>query len=1090
MAFPGLDFLFDISQYPARWHCGHWAKSIGWTYITSDLLIFLAYTGIPVSILYYRTKLKATALELNYIFYLFASFIFLCGSTHLIDAIVFWYPIYNFATLIKLLTALVSLATLVVIITMLPLTLNFITEQIEAKSLKLELETLKAAEAQRALVTAEERNAKLMELDKLKSDFLANVTHELRTPLTLIMGPLENILHDINSIPEKHRENLLRMQRNSNRLYGLVNDVLDFFKLEAGKVNVQKHLVDLNKQIDQIVFDAQGLAHDRKLSLTFSSCPELPVMLLDRKMIDKITMNLIGNAIKFTPEGGEIKVSLQKKEGNAQLMVKDSGIGIPETEIEHLFERFYQVDATHTRAYEGTGIGLALVSQFVQLLNGSISLESKQGEGTTFYIELPIEEAGLTGNEVLQNPENKTANEITSRLKTQHSKTEDIVLIDEAVNINEEKPYILVADDNEDMQGYIASLLMPSYKIIQVKDGQAALEAVRKYKPHLVLSDVMMPVMDGYEFTKTIKSDPEFRHIPVILITAKTSDQSASWSIDIGADDYLTKPFSPAELMARTASALRSYNAFNEVALLQSKLQKEKEIIQSVMAEGLCVFDNEWKIVYLNRTAEALLNCNSQKLIGKFWSDAFNLYEHYDLSKPIDLPLLEKTIMNEEVYNQDRAAISRIKVSTPIAFSISALPLNRDQKFNGAVLLFRDIKKQLQYEISLKDALKVAQASNAAKTSFLANMSHEIRTPLNGIMGMLQLLLATKLDEKQSQFVEKSYSASESLLKILGDILDYSKIDSYQMSLESVVFDFRKEINTCIEVLNPLLVKKNTKIAVNIDDELPSSIIGDPIRIKQIFTNLIGNAIKFTPEEGKISVNVVLAEMKDGFIKVDCAVSDNGIGIPLTSQATIFEMFSQADDSITRKYGGTGLGLAITKRLVELMGGQIEVISREGEGAIFKFDLKLWADKDTFIKDVSESIVQHDEMPQFPVDVLIVEDNELNQTVTFNMMKSLGCNQIDIASSGELALKAIKEKDYQLILMDCHMPGMDGLTATKKIRELEQQNKTEKKIIIALTANALAGMEERCLEAGMDAYVSKPLKFEYLTQILQKYLPS
>lgn len=688
MTLPALDFLFDISQYPARWHCGHWARSVGWTYITSDLLIFLAYVGIPISILYYRTKLKTTELELNYIFYLFAAFIFFCGSTHLIDAIVFWYPIYNFATLIKLATAIISLATLVVIITKLPLTLNFISEQLEAKGLKLELETIKAKEAQNALALAEERNNKLTELDKLKSDFLANVTHELRTPLTLIMGPLENILSDLDSITPQHRDNLLRMQRNTHRLYNLVNDVLDFSKLEAGKMSVQKHLIDLNKQIEQLVFDAKGLAIERKLNLTFSPCADLPLMLIDRKILDKITMNLISNALKFTPEGGEIKVSLQKSTNIVQLVVKDTGIGIPEDKIGDLFQRFYQVDGSCTRAYEGTGIGLALVNQFVQLLNGHVTVASQEGKGTTFTIGLPIEEACLSENEDKLNAPSTIKTD--PQLNISGSKLETCSDADNIAG----KPLILIADDNEDMQAYMFSLLEPSYNIIQATDGEAALAAAKKYKPFVILSDVMMPIMDGYELTKEIKADASLKHIPVILITAKTSDQSETWSVDIGADDCLTKPFSPADLLARTASALRR----------------------------------------------------------------------------------------------------------------------------------------------------------------------------------------------------------------------------------------------------------------------------------------------------------------------------------------------------------------------------------------------------------SKNRISQSETPYFPIDVLIVEDNELNQTVTYNLMKSFGCKQIDIANSGELALNAIEQKNYQLILMDCHMPGMDGLTAARKIRQLEEQNKLEKKIIIALTANALVGMEERFLEAGVDAYVPKPVKFECLAKILQEHL--
>jgi signal transduction histidine kinase len=564
MLSDGINFLFDASQYPARWQCGHWLPLVGWTHILSDSLIFLSYTAIPISILYYQNKLKAKAIEFNYIFYLFASFIFFCGATHLIEVIIFWDPIYNFAGLIKLITGIISACTFVVIATKLPSTLKFINEKHDLNDMKQKLDKIKAEEAQHALDLAEKQNAKLREIDKLKSDFLATISHELRTPLTLIMGPLEMILSEPSSLSDEHKENLQRMQRNALRLYMLVNDVLDFSKLESGKFTVHEDVVDLNNQVNQIVLDAQGLAKERKITLDYTACENLAPILLDNKMVDKVIMNLISNALKFTPEGGQVKVQLQKDINFVKLIVQDTGIGIPKSHMKHLFERFHQVDTSSNRAYEGSGIGLALVKQFTALLNGKIDVQSEEKKGTTFTVTLPIRHiSDQKANQSLETPV-KPINTSLSLLCTENVETK--------TEVTGKFPLVLIVDDNDDMRSYIVSLLKNSYEIITAKNGKEALDAIYKYQPQVILTDIMMPIMDGYEFTKTAKADPSIKHIPIIMITAKTGDEHITSGLKIGANDFLSKPFSADELLARTGAALRTYQNFLKLKELNQQM--------------------------------------------------------------------------------------------------------------------------------------------------------------------------------------------------------------------------------------------------------------------------------------------------------------------------------------------------------------------------------------------------------------------------------------------------------------------------------------------------------------------------------------
>ncbi|HET9843793.1 MAG TPA: ATP-binding protein, partial [Gammaproteobacteria bacterium] len=383
-------------------------------------------------------------------------------------------------------------------------------------------------------------------------------------------------------------------------------------------------------------------------------------------------------------------------------------------------------------------------------------------------------------------------------------------------------------------------------------------------------------------------------------------------------------------------------------------------------------------------------------------------------------------------------------------------------------------------------ALKNAESANNAKTEFLANMSHEIRTPMNGIMGMLQLLQHTHLTEKQISFVELSLASANSLLKILDDILDYAKIVSGEISLESIKFNIVDEIERMLNIFKIQCDKKNIAIELNISDQIPATLIGDPLRLGQIIMNLVNNAIKFTPQGGKISISLSPQEMHDNYIIMHCSVKDTGIGIPLEMQSKIFQKFSQADESITRIYGGTGLGLAICKQLVEIMGGTIYVISKENEGSNFIFTFKIHY-LSTSLENMSEEkqVLKNSLLP-YAIQVLVVDDIESNRILAREILTMLGCH-VDMVESGELALRAIEYKDYHLILMDCQMPGLDGFKTTEFIRKIETHNH-KRHVIIALTANALEQTRNRCLDAGMDDYLTKPIELDLLLIALKKNL--
>lgn len=421
--------------------------------------------------------------------------------------------------------------------------------------------------ARRSLQDLDEKNKKLTELDHLKSDFIANISHELRTPLTLLSGPLELILKD-QSLPPHHVENLKRIKRNAARLYLLVNDLLDFFKIDAGCFNIHNELIDLDQLITELVDDAQVLAKENQINLTYKGTKNLGPKLLDKKIIEKIILNLLSNALKFTPKGGNIEVTLKEHKKILELTVKDTGIGIEETHLNHIFERFYQIDSSSNHTHTGTGIGLALVKQFIELINGAISVTSELGKGSSFTIKIPQEKLTLdTYSQIVNN--------LSSSLR-RLSKDVSAPIREEDNPSKNKKPLILIAEDNADMRAFMQVILEDRFDVILVENGQQALETIPTHEPQVILTDAMMPQMDGYQLTKAIKSNPKTRHIPVILVTAKSGNDAVISGLDVGANDYLSKPFLPEELIARIQASLRTY--YDYVALNQVNLKLEQEI--------------------------------------------------------------------------------------------------------------------------------------------------------------------------------------------------------------------------------------------------------------------------------------------------------------------------------------------------------------------------------------------------------------------------------------------------------------------------------------------------------------------------------
>ncbi len=517
--------------------------------------------------------------------------------------------------------------------------------------------------------------------------------------------------------------------------------------------------------------------------------------------------------------------------------------------------------------------------------------------------------------------------------------------------------------------------------------------------------------------------------------------------------------------------------------LLESEQSKLESVIGS-LEQGVCAVSLSGEILFANAAAERLFGFKPSR--GRDIIKRITIYDNR--GERLNASKITQRAFSGETLN-DHAAILTKPNRRSINIAVSLTPLKEsDGQATGVVLAIQDLTEHKQNLKDLAEALRNANAAVDAKSAFLATMSHEIRTPLNGVIGMIELLLTTKLNSQQTEYVEIAKRSGDSLLSVINDILDFSKIEAGQIELEAIDFSPRQIVEDAARTLSSKALKTSTHISTDIEDSVPPICSGDMGRIRQVLLNLVGNAVKFTKNGAvKISVSAHPHPTDPHRPSLHFSVSDTGIGIPEDRIEYLFRPFAQVDASTTRKYGGTGLGLAISSELVSMMGGSISVESFEGQGTIFTFIVPVTT---TLLRrsddpdPVENSTLRDVKRPEVPLHLLVAEDSKTNQIVIKSLLETLG-HTCKIVEDGEEVIDALEgNNSFDAVLMDCMMPNLDGYDATRAIRSRTTSWSTIP--IVALTANALSDDKQKCLEAGMTGYLAKPITRDALLDELRR----
>jgi signal transduction histidine kinase len=774
------------------------------------------------------------------------------------------------------------------------------------------------------------RAAALAELDRAKTAFFSNISHELRTPLTLILGPVEDAINGRTSLSP---EALDLLHRNALRLLKMVNGLLDFVRIEAGRLRAFYEPTDLSLLTAQLASVYRSAVERAGLELIVETPPLPEPVYVDREMWEKIVLNLLSNALKST-FGGEVRVNLSADGEYARLRVTDTGTGIPEGEVPRVFERFHRVESARRRSHDGTGIGLALAKELIEMHGGRIEVESTLGIGTTFTVSIPFGSKHLAHGHVAEGA--STGGTPTSaaeyvrealgwlpRGDSGSKELQDGIFHADAADDGlgnraeaDDRATVLLVDDNGDMREYVRSLLAGRFNVLTAENGVAALEVVRRQKPGLIVSDIMMPELDGMALVEAIRSNSNSRDIPVILLSARAGEESRYEGVSAGADDYLVKPFTARELLARVEAQLKMAQlrsrAREQEQALTREIQRARQFAWETLehlADAFCTFDCDFRVTYLNPAAAKIAERSSPAApLGAVLWDVYpallgtpveaNFRRAMDQRKPVEFEQYFPTPKGE------------------FWFYFKLYP----QPNHGLALYVRDITPGRRTEQALRRSEQLAAAGRLA-----ASIAHEINNPLEALTNLLFLVnMDETIHGRPKELLEVADRELQRLSHIAVRSLKFYRqrtapsLSSIDELLDSVLFFHETEMK-----LRGIQLERRYDTAPQV-----LCLAGE---IQQVFTNLISNALEALEDGGRMVVCVRGRHDVKGREGVAVTIADSGNGMSPTTLDQLFHPFIT-----TKGEEGMGLGLWVSRGILDKHLSTIKVRSQQGVGTVFR----------------------------------------------------------------------------------------------------------------------------------------------------------
>jgi signal transduction histidine kinase/DNA-binding response OmpR family regulator len=926
----------------------------------------------------------------------------------------------------------------------------------------------------RILTEARRRAEALAELDRAKTTFFSNISHEFRTPLTLILGPTEDALRS----PEAalSGDSLCAVHRNALRLLKLVNALLEFSRIEAGRLHARHEPTDLALFTRELASAFRSAMDRAGLAFEIECAGGAPVS-VDRGMWEKIVLNLVSNALKFTFEGG-VAVRLSQHGGVAALAVSDTGVGIPADELPRLFERFHRVEGTRARTHEGSGIGLALVAELVKLHGGTIHVESELGRGTRFTVRIPAGLGPRTAEAEAARPQ-RLSPRVTAYVEEAMrwlpgdapasaltpSRPGDLsgVLIPPDVA----DAHIVVADDNADMRDYLRRLLGARWTVTVTADGERALAAARCARPDLILTDVMMPNLDGFGLLRALRADPELSSVPVVMLSARAGEEARIEGIEAGAAEYLVKPFSARELLARVSKMLQL-----------ARLQRDIELERNRLA------------TFIEQTPAAVVLWEGPELRCSLANEA----GHRMARRPLTLGAPLRELLPEIAGSESMRCIERVLRDGEPAdvvedrlilcspdgalhegyYNSSYRPLQDAQgRTTGVIMVSTEVTEQVRARQAVEASRAEAIVASRSKDEFLAMLGHELRNPLAPILTALELmrLRAGDVAVRERTIIERQ---TQHLASLVEDLLDVSRIARGMVQLRYERVHLADIVAKAVETAGPLFEQQRHELVTSVPRDL--SVDADPARLTQVFANLLTNAAKYTDPGGQVTV----AAIREGD-EIIASVTDTGRGIAAEMLGRVFELFVQERQNLDRARGGLGLGLAIVRNLVALHGGRVEV-SSPGPRLGSTFTVRLPCAPDSAVTcGAAQPAPGLDAGTAHAISVLVVDDNVDAATLLGDLLSARGYRTC-VAHDAAEVLRLAGEYVPDVALLDIGLPAMDGYELARRLRALPAWRHVK---LLALTGYGQSADRARSVDVGFDHHLVKPIDLA----TLERYLP-